>query len=270
MNDTNLNPFQSQETPASPEPQALDSIDPRLVRDLLAFLRQPEPWPEVLLDTLKPQGPKADIASLVAALTALRQEAGMQGRRFQQLEQAVQASDPLQTVVPTLREMTAGFTELQSVMHTVSTEALAQARKEAADAARTETFHTLIEPLLDTHDQLTRLIEQSQTRQKAQSGFHLFSRKDTSKDLLETLALTLKKITQRLHTLDIIPIAAVGNPFDAREMKAVDKMESPSCTQMTVLEVYQQGYRHQNQTLRFAEVKVQCPPSSALDDAVEK
>ncbi|MFB3788230.1 MAG: nucleotide exchange factor GrpE [bacterium] len=232
-------------------------------RDWLLHLREPEPRPEGVV-TAEETAPAPDLYTLLEALTALRQEIALQGRGFQRLEQAIQHAAGQWEAVPALAErfsaFHAGLEDLQSLVELLTTQTLAGERKRGYQSGKEKAFASLAEPLLDTHDQLRRWLEQHQNRPPSRPWWRRWlAGADATGELIQTITLCHKKLGQRLNDLGITPIARPEMEFDPTKMKAVDRAEIPGASGVSVVEVYRQGYLHEDRVLRFAEVKVACP-----------
>ncbi len=228
--------------------------------DFLKHLQQPEACPEgVVLPKDELAGP--DLYTLLESLISLRSEISLQGRSFHQLEQTLkQFMESIQ--LPKDREddllsIDQRLEEIRSSIQSQSRQSLQTERKAGQEEGRRETFTKLIEPLLDTHDQLRRLEEQNLRRiQQSRSWLSFIFKKDRNQEFLQLVTLSLKKMNQRLNTLNVIPVARYGMEFDPSTMKAIETEVTDTATGNQVIEIYRQGYIHEEQVIRFAEVKV--------------
>jgi molecular chaperone GrpE len=77
---------------------------------------------------------------------------------------------------------------------------------------------------------------------------------------VQGVQLIERKLVALLEREGVTPIDAVGQPFDPALHEAV--ASDPGSNGQTVVEVYQSGYRHRNNLLRPAMVRVGDKPSS--------
>ena len=232
--------------------------------ELLKRLQEPESWPEELIHPEDESSAKPDVYTLFEALTALRQEISMQGRAFHKLEQSLSQTltipERVQSIEEQMLSFQKAFIQLRSMIESSAAQALAAERQSGRDEGWKEAFDSFIDPLLDTHDQLHRLVERNQQRaQRRKRWFPWPMTKSDSEELLETLRLSLKKMDQRLSAFGVTPLAKAGMEFNPAAMKAVEMIQSSESQGNTVVEIFRQGYQKEDRILRFAEVKVACP-----------
>jgi len=72
--------------------------------------------------------------------------------------------------------------------------------------------------------------------------------------------LGLDRLDQTLEEFNAREIPCEGQPFDPRRMNAVDREESSTVPEGTVIEVYRSGYEWNGELFRPAQVKVACAP----------
>ncbi len=211
--------------------------------DVIRSLQQTEMSVEGLADSDSDEQ-QLDLYTLLEGLTALRQEVSLQGRTFHELEQKLSQ-------------------HLEQTKHQLSvTESyMAQTHSHLKDAAYDEgfrdAFHIVVDPLLDTHDQFRRMNDQFQNRLKSRQKWRgFFQNTNELKQVQQSVLLTLKKLDQRLESLQIVPVAKVDGAFDPQEMKAVELESTNAMKPDCVVQIFRQGYRYEDRVLRFAEVKV--------------
>jgi molecular chaperone GrpE len=73
--------------------------------------------------------------------------------------------------------------------------------------------------------------------------------------------LSLDRLDQTLEEFQAREILCVGQAFDPRRMNAIDRQESTTVPDGTVLEVYRSGYEWNGELFRPAQVKVACAPA---------
>lgn len=77
----------------------------------------------------------------------------------------------------------------------------------------------------------------------------------TDEATAEGVRLVLRQLTSAFERLDVLPIEAMGQPFDPRLHEAISQEESPEVPG-TVVQVVQRGYRSGERLLRPALVVV--------------
>jgi molecular chaperone GrpE len=198
----------------------------------------------------------ADAYSLQAAVTALTQEVKLQGRSFKELNDTLgsQAERMTERERDLLRE-----TE----------------RRETERRCRKETLGVLI----DLRDRLGRGLEsvrasEAETPKTVEGGWlaRVLLRPNqpqpgddsagaTLAALKKGYELGLERLDQTLWDSNAREIPCQGLPFDPRRMNAVDRQESATVPEGTVLEVYRSGYEWNGEVFRPAQVKVSCRPA---------
>jgi len=73
--------------------------------------------------------------------------------------------------------------------------------------------------------------------------------------------LGLERVDQALEELHAREIPCQGQAFDPRRMNAIDREESSTVPEGTVIEVYRSGYEWNGEVFRPAQVKVACAPA---------
>jgi len=73
--------------------------------------------------------------------------------------------------------------------------------------------------------------------------------------------LGLDRLDQTLEEFDAREIPCEGQAFDPRRMNAIDREESSTVPEGTVIEVYRSGYEWNGELFRPAQVKVACAPA---------
>jgi molecular chaperone GrpE len=83
------------------------------------------------------------------------------------------------------------------------------------------------------------------------------------KNLAEGLSLTLKELLRIFEKFNVMPIEAVGKPFNPEFHEAILREESGELPENTVLREMQKGYMIGSRLLRPALVVVTAPPDAA-------
>jgi molecular chaperone GrpE len=198
--------------------------------------------------------------SLWSAMTALTQEVKLQGRSFKELSAAVAAQS----------NAASGPKGEPDRERELVRETERRCRKEVLGV------------LIDLRDRLKRGLESVQASEgqlpqavlsPPPQGFlaHLFSpapqvvvpdtRLDTILPALKKgYEMGLERVDQTLEEFNAREIPCQGRPFDARKMNAIDRLESSTVPEGTVIEVYRSGYEWNGEVFRPAQVKVACAP----------
>ncbi|MCI0428403.1 MAG: nucleotide exchange factor GrpE [Nitrospiraceae bacterium] len=83
--------------------------------------------------------------------------------------------------------------------------------------------------------------------------------------LIQGVDLTLKQLAGALTRFHVIPVEAVGRPFDPATHQAVTSVASQKVPELHVVDEFQRGYRLHDRILRAAMVSVST--GQAQDDA---
>ncbi len=103
----------------------------------------------------------------------------------------------------------------------------------------------VIEQLLDVVDDFARTVEAT----KAEGA--------TVESIGQGIDLVYQKLMGELEKVGVVPIEAIGHPFDENEHDALMRQPAPEGTQPgTVIEEIQRGYRMDDRVLRHARVVV--------------
>jgi molecular chaperone GrpE (heat shock protein) len=196
-----------------------------------------------------------DSYALWAAMTALTQEVKLQGRTFRELSETVGAQ-----AGRIAEEVRAAYQERE---RDLQRETERRCRKEALGI------------LIDLRDRMERGLEsarlaEGQLRAGAGAGWlaRLFARRaensapETVAALIKGYELALEHLDQAIEDASAHEIRCQGLLFDPRRMNAVDKEESTTVPEGTVLEVYRRGYDWNGEVFRPAQVKVAGRPAA--------
>ncbi len=114
--------------------------------------------------------------------------------------------------------------------------------------------------LLPVLDNLERALASSQGADGARG----------SEALRQGLELTLRQFHAVLERAGLVPIPAVGQPFDPTQHEAMMRVDGPGYAEDTVVEEFQRGYIFKGHVLRPALVKVAValPAAEAAGDTV--
>ena len=84
----------------------------------------------------------------------------------------------------------------------------------------------------------------------------------------EGVELIQRSLLEILRQRQVVPLDAVGKPFDPEQMYALGRQETEAAPENTVLQEVVRGYRWQNRILREAQVLVAVKPAAAEDKPV--
>ena len=202
---------------------------------------------------------RCDSYSLWAAMTALTQEVKLQGRTFRELSDAVGAQPGR-----IAEEMRPAFLE----------RGRERERELQRDTERRCHKEALL-VLIDLRDRLTRGLQSArdaaaQTAKRPRAGrLARFFAKPAEEPvagiaaaLIKGYELAVERLDQAIEDSSAREIPCQGSMFDPRRMNAIDKEESVTLPEGTVLEVYRSGYEWNGEVFRPAQVKVACRPSA--------
>ncbi len=115
----------------------------------------------------------------------------------------------------------------------------------------------VILPFLDVREALVRGLEAARgvARRK-----NLFTRMPAGiEGVIEGYEMALRRFDRVLSQVDVRPLEAVGRPFDAAVMRAVDRRWDADRAAGLVLEELRSGFMRKDEVLRIAEVVVNTP-----------
>lgn len=119
------------------------------------------------------------------------------------------------------------------------------------DDARTEARSKVLREMLPVIDNLERAVEHAEGGQ-GNTGVA---------SLIEGVKLVLRQFAQALERSDVMPVDAVGKPFDPNMHEAISQIETTEHAPGSVVQALQKGYTIGNRLLRPALVVVaKAPP----------
>lgn len=195
--------------------------------------------------------------SLWSAMTGLTQEVKLQGRSFKELNETL--GSQANRIAERERDLLVRETERRC-------------RKEALGV------------LIDLRDRLGRGLNSVRATEAGvpkpvQQGWlaRMFARADqprpegdsagaTFAALKKGYELGLERLDQTLEEFNAREIPCEGQAFDPRRMNAIDRQESSTVPEGTVVEVYRSGYEWNGELFRPAQVKVACAPVGKEDE----
>ncbi len=199
---------------------------------------------------------RCDSYALWSAMTALVQEVKLEGRAFKELTETLSTQ--------------AGRTgdELRAVY--------AERERDLQRETERRNRREFLGALIDLRDRLARGLDPAranQTAETAPAGWYARlgislglldrpadSQAATIDALVKGYELGLDRLDQTLAEFNAREIECLGQPFDPRRMNAIDKEESATVPEGTVLEVYRSGYEWNGEVFRPAQVKVAFAP----------
>jgi molecular chaperone GrpE len=192
----------------------------------------------------------SDAYSLWAATTALTQEVKLQGRSFKELNDTLGAQE---------RRMAERERDLV---------------RETERRCRKEVLGVLI----DLRDRLGRGLESVRVsegeilktelrgwRERLFAKLFRQASEDAAGNVIPALKkgyeMGLERLDQTLEEFNAREIPCEGQAFDPQRMNAIDRQESGTLPEGTVIEVYRSGYEWNGELFRPAQVKVSCAPA---------
>lgn len=201
---------------------------------------------------------RCDSYSLWAVMTALTQEVKLQGRTFRELSEAV-GVQPGRIA----EEMRAAFLERDR-----------EGERELQRDTERRCHKEALLVLIDLRDRLTRGLQSARDAAaraaKSNRAGHLarfFAKPEEAvagiaAALIKGYELAVERLDQAIEDSSAREIVCQGSMFDPRRMNAIDKEESVTLPEGTVLEVYRSGYEWNGEVFRPAQVKVACRPAA--------
>lgn len=212
--------------------------------------------------------PETDLHALRAAMLALSQEIGLQGRTFHQLKDALAPVGELgPRVEAALEAHERGLVEMRRVGDQAREEREAWQREAVREASRLA-WKKVLDLLLDMRDRLGRGIETASSAIAARPerpplGWwdRFLGRRDEpapqpAEALVEGCRLALARLDDALVEIGVGEIPCEGRMFDPQTMKAIELGEAAGVADGRVIEVRRRGYEWRGELYRPAEVKV--------------
>lgn len=260
--------------PTQADPSTRARILARFREWLDEALSHEEPPPGIAAEILAeiegeapPEDP-TDFHALRAAMTALVQEVGLQGRSFHQLKDVLR---PVSEMGPRIDEALEAYERGLEEMRRVRDEALAlreEWQREAVREASRMAWRAVIDLLLDMRDRLGRGIETALASIAARPApappgwwDRLLGRvsppaTEAAEAIVEGCRLALARLDDALAEIGVSEIPCEGRPFDPQRMKAVEIGPAEGATEGQVLAVRRRGYVWNGELYRHAEVRV--------------
>jgi molecular chaperone GrpE len=214
----------------------------------------------VLQGNPEDQETRSDSYALWSAMTLLAQEVKLQGRAFQELNQTLSSQ-----AAKAAEELRAAYAERERA-----------ARRDAERASRRE----VLSGLIDLRDRLLRgrelvgaELEKQRKPAPEPKGWRKFfsaaqepgpgAEASPVDALIRGYELSIERLDQTLDEFGAREIRSLGEPFDPRRMNAIEREDSASVPDGTVLEVYRGGYEWNGEIFRTAQVKVSRAPGGS-------
>jgi molecular chaperone GrpE len=223
-----------------PRPLTPDAIDAvladfrRWLEDLAASA--PEPPPE-------PEEPAVDLATVVAAFTALRHEVNLQTKAARaQSEQFAHALDALRQQAPAR----ADEVDVRPFVNALAEayDALTRAGRELGQLHEGLTLAPVKPTFLDRL--FARGVEQ---RSAAVVPERLMA-------AAVGLRMSEKRVERLMSDVGLVPVECAGRPFDPEAMEAVEAVAESGQPPGAVIEEVRRGYRWRGRVFRYAQVRV--------------
>ena len=153
--------------------------------------------------------------------------------------EAAAAVEEIQRLEDRLLRVTAEYDNYRRRSVTDREEAVRQGRR------------AVLVPILDVYDDLARSLDAAERAAQQDAGSGSFD------VLRQGIDLVFQKFGDALQKVGVVPIEAVGQPFDEAEHEAMMQQPAPDGTESgTVLAEIQPGYRLGDRVLRHARVIV--------------
>jgi molecular chaperone GrpE (heat shock protein) len=177
-----------------------------------------------------------DLFTVLSEFTALRQEIRIQSREQGKILSTLTGFiDAYQETADLFKDRTKALADLEANI-------------------RKSTEKRTILPFLEVRDALVRGLSATHAV-SADKGF--FRRAPRGiEGVVEGYEMALRRIDRALAFVHVVPIAAVGQPFDPKTMKAVDKRIAVGMEKGMVVEELLTGFLRDEDVLRTAEVVV--------------
>lgn len=184
-----------------------------------------------------PQPKKRALADLYSEVAALRREVAAQNRAGKQAQLRVESA-------------TAAFSDLGGQLN-AQLRAIAESvpRRDAELDAR-----SVVVSFLEIRDSIVRTRSLAARLLSLDAGEG--SGASDGRDLVETLALIIRKFDRILAAQKIAKVPTVGHPFDPSTMNAAGTRALPGTPDGTVVEELRGGFLHEGRLIRTAEVFV--------------
>jgi len=204
-------------------------------RDWLDCIDQ-EPDPEQ-----EEQGDSPDMLTFFAELAALRQELSLQTRNTHK-----NSREMFETLDGLKDSLSKNSFELDSALREVKSQ-VPQIRQQAEEVLLLE-WISLREALAENVRQFNK--------QKLQGFFTAKKDREMLRKEQRKQELLLKKADDILRRFEVEPVAKLGKPFNAAEMRAIATSKDSSVPPGSVSKIYLQGFRRKEKLLSAAEVEV--------------
>jgi molecular chaperone GrpE (heat shock protein) len=177
-----------------------------------------------------------DLFTVLSEFTALRQEIRIQSReQGKVLSTMTGFIDVYQETADLFRDRTKALADLE------------------VNIRKSSEKRTIL-PFLEVRDALVRGLSATHAVSASKSFFRPAPR--GIEGVLEGYEMALRRIDRALAFVHVVPVEAVGRPFDPRTMKAVDKRTEAGMEKGMVVEELLTGFLRDEELLRTAEVVV--------------
>jgi molecular chaperone GrpE (heat shock protein) len=182
--------------------------------------------------------PSPDLFTLLSEFAALRQEIQMQNR---EQNRTLRELDGIRNVS---REAVELFREKSRALETLEERIRGASEKRA------------LRPFLDVRDALERGLAAARSAAGARGGGWFRSASPDMSGVVEGYEMALRRCDRALVQADIRPVAAPGDPFDPKRMRAVGTQPGPEADRGKVAAVQLTGFVRGDEVIRTAEVVV--------------
>ncbi len=253
--------------PASPEPEPepepaedsppLSGWKEETLTDFARWLSELPEAPDVPESDRVPLE-AADFHSLLAELTALRQEVRLQNREMNRTTKALEESaEGGQKNREELASLAAGQERIMTGIGEIAGQLNRQEGEHGealVEKIRQDTEKETVLPFLDMRDALLRGLAAVRSLPRKKGLFR--SQPAGMEGVAEGYEMALRRFDRALASVGIHPVDAAGKPFNPATMRALDVRHDPEMEQGVVIEEQFSGFVRGEEVIRTAEVVV--------------
>jgi molecular chaperone GrpE (heat shock protein) len=241
----------------APEPDPIETLEDWKKNALEDFGKWIQSLPDDAPALENPETESCDLYTLLSEFTALRQEIRLQNREQNKnirVLDDVAAShrkqeEIFQAVFQANQRTTAAFERIADDLRTFQRDL----RQEAEEQARSEAEKKTVLPFLDIRDSLIR---GHHSAQAVSASRRFFGPPRGIEGVIEGYEMAIRRFDRALNAAGILPVEAVGSPFDPRLMRAVETRAVPGMDKGIVVESHVTGFVRGEEVIRTAEVVV--------------
>ncbi len=191
-----------------------------------------------------------DLYTLLSEFSALRQEIKMQNREQNKTLKALNPLIDAYKDSANLFQDSAKLFQKSADFFKNRSKGLAELEERIRRSSEKKT----VMPFLDIRDALIRGHKASLAAAESKSFFR--RRCQEIEGIIEGYEMAIRRFDHTLALFDIHPVKTIGEPFDPKTMKAVDKGSNPEMEKGVVIEERISGFVREDEVLKTAEVVV--------------